>query len=83
MPGAASAGGFPARTGAEWANRTAATTAPAAAAIQAARMGVQKIVLVNDIEWLGGQFTAEALVAIDVNSGSFRADDSAEETHEN
>ena len=38
-----------------------------AAAIQAARMGVQRIVLVNDIEWLGGQFTAEALVAIDEN----------------
>ncbi len=36
-----------------------------AAAIQAARMGVGKIVLVNDIAWLGGQFTAEALVAID------------------
>ena len=38
-----------------------------AAAIQAARMGVERIVLVNDIEWLGGQFTAEALVAIDEN----------------
>ncbi|MFV1967479.1 MAG: FAD-dependent oxidoreductase [Pirellulaceae bacterium] len=37
------------------------------AAIQAARMGVNQIVLVNDIEWLGGQFTAEALVAIDEN----------------
>jgi len=38
-----------------------------AAAIQAARMGVERIVLVNDIQWLGGQFTAEALVAIDEN----------------
>jgi FAD dependent oxidoreductase len=38
-----------------------------AAAIQAARMGVPRIVLVNDIQWLGGQMTAEALVAIDEN----------------
>ncbi|QDU59272.1 FAD dependent oxidoreductase [Planctomycetes bacterium Pan216] len=38
-----------------------------AAAIQAARMGVPSITLVNDIEWLGGQFTAEALVAVDEN----------------
>ena len=38
-----------------------------AAAIQAARMGVERIVMAGDIEWLGGQFTAEALVAIDEN----------------
>ncbi len=38
-----------------------------AAAIQAARMGVPSIVIVNDIEWIGGQFTAESLVAIDEN----------------
>ena len=39
------------------------------AAVQAARMGVPSIVLVNDIDWLGGQFSAEALVAIDENRG--------------
>lgn len=32
-----------------------------AAAVQAARLGVGKIVLVNDIEWLGGQFSAEGV----------------------
>ncbi len=32
-----------------------------AAAIQAARLGVKKVVLVNDIEWLGGQFSAEGV----------------------
>ncbi|HRH94980.1 MAG TPA: FAD-dependent oxidoreductase [Prosthecobacter sp.] len=32
-----------------------------AAAVQAARLGVKKIVLVNDIEWLGGQFSAEGV----------------------
>lgn len=36
-----------------------------AAAVQAARLGVKSIVLVNDIDWLGGQFTAEGLCAID------------------
>jgi hypothetical protein len=36
-----------------------------AAAVQAARLGVKRIVLVNDIGWLGGQFTAEGLGAID------------------
>lgn len=40
-----------------------------AAAVQAARMGVEKIVLVNDTDWLGGQFSAEGLVAIDENRG--------------
>lgn len=43
------------------------TESGCAAAVQAARMGVKKIVLVNDIEWLGGQFSAEALGAIDEN----------------
>src|SRR5438552_1355419 len=32
-----------------------------AAAVQAARLGVKHIVLVNDIQWLGGQFSAEGL----------------------
>ncbi len=36
-----------------------------AAAVQAARLGVKHIVLVNDIPWLGGQFSAEAVGAID------------------
>ena len=43
------------------------TESGCAAAVQAARMGIRRIVLVNDIEWLGGQFTAEALGAIDEN----------------
>ncbi|GAA4466018.1 FAD-dependent oxidoreductase [Novipirellula rosea] len=43
------------------------TESGCAAAVQAARMGVQKIVLVNDIDWLGGQFSAEGLGAIDEN----------------
>ncbi|QDS86630.1 FAD dependent oxidoreductase [Rosistilla ulvae] len=45
------------------------TESGCAAAVQAARMGVEKIVLVNDIDWLGGQFSAEALGAIDENRG--------------
>src|SRR6266581_233026 len=36
-----------------------------AAAVQAARLGVKRIVLVNDINWLGGQFSAEGLGAVD------------------
>jgi hypothetical protein len=32
-----------------------------AAAVQAARLGVKRIVLVNDIDWLGGQFSAEGV----------------------
>ena len=36
-----------------------------AAAVQAARQGVRRIVLVNDCRWLGGQFTAEGLGAVD------------------
>ncbi|REK09099.1 MAG: FAD-dependent oxidoreductase [Planctomycetota bacterium] len=43
------------------------TESGCAAAVQAARMGVERVVLVNDIEWLGGQFSAEALGAIDEN----------------
>jgi hypothetical protein len=43
------------------------TESGCAAAVQATRMGVKKIVLVNDIEWLGGQFSAEGLGAIDEN----------------
>ncbi len=44
------------------------TESGCAAAVQAARMGVERIVLVNDIDWLGGQFSAESLVAIDENT---------------
>lgn len=36
-----------------------------AAVVQAARLGVSKIVLVNDIEWLGGQFSAEGVGCLD------------------
>jgi hypothetical protein len=43
------------------------TESGCAAAVQAARMGVGKIMLVNDITWLGGQFSAEGLGAIDEN----------------
>lgn len=45
------------------------TESACAAAVQAARMGIRKIALVNDIEWLGGQFSAEGLGAIDENRG--------------
>jgi hypothetical protein len=45
------------------------TESGCAAAIQAARMGVKRIALVSDLEMLGGQFTAESLVAIDENRG--------------
>ncbi len=45
------------------------TESGCAAAVQAARMGVKSITLVNDIDWLGGQFSAESLVAIDENRG--------------
>ncbi len=46
-----------------------ANEAGAAAAIQAARMGVKRIVLTNDIEWLGGQFSAEGVGCIDEWTG--------------
>jgi hypothetical protein len=36
-----------------------------AAAIQAADLGVRRIAVVNDIAWLGGQFSAEGVGAID------------------
>jgi len=36
-----------------------------AAAVQASRLGVERIVLVNDIEWLGGQFSAEGVGVVD------------------
>lgn len=36
-----------------------------ACAVQAARLGVPRIVLVNDIEWLGGQFSAEGVGCLD------------------
>jgi len=36
-----------------------------AAAVQAARLGVKRIALVNDIDWLGGQFSAEGLGCVD------------------
>ena len=45
------------------------TESGCAAAVQAARQGVTRIVLVNDIQWLGGQFSAEGLGAIDENRG--------------
>ncbi len=32
-----------------------------AAAVQAARLGIRNILLVNDIDWLGGQFSAEGV----------------------
>lgn len=36
-----------------------------AAAVQATRLGVKHIVLVNDIDWLGGQFSAEGVGCMD------------------
>ncbi|WP_245958234.1 FAD-dependent oxidoreductase [Roseimicrobium gellanilyticum] len=36
-----------------------------AAAVQAARLGVKRIVLVNDIDWLGGEFSAEGVGCLD------------------
>jgi hypothetical protein len=36
-----------------------------AAAVQASRLGVKNIVLVNDIEWLGGQFSSEGVGVVD------------------
>ncbi|MBC8356229.1 MAG: FAD-dependent oxidoreductase [Planctomycetes bacterium] len=40
-----------------------------AAAIQAARSGVRSITIVHDGEWLGGQFTEQALACVDENKG--------------
>ncbi|MGB8169525.1 MAG: FAD-dependent oxidoreductase, partial [Chthoniobacteraceae bacterium] len=36
-----------------------------AAAVQAARLGIARVVLVNDIDWLGGQFSAEGVGNVD------------------
>lgn len=40
-----------------------------AAAIQAARLGVKSITLVLDGDWLGGQYTEQALACVDENKG--------------
>src|SRR5204863_10169854 len=36
-----------------------------AAAAQASRLGVKRVVLVSDIDWLGGQFSSEGVGAVD------------------
>lgn len=36
-----------------------------AAAVQASRLGVKRIVMVNDIDWLGGQFSSEGVGVVD------------------
>jgi len=36
-----------------------------AAAVQASRLGVQRVLLVSDIDWLGGQFSSEGVGAVD------------------
>ncbi len=36
-----------------------------AAAVQASRLGVERVVMVNDIDWLGGQFSAEGVGVVD------------------
>jgi hypothetical protein len=40
-----------------------------AAAIQAARLGVSSITIVHDGQWLGGQYTEQALACVDENKG--------------
>lgn len=40
-----------------------------AAAMQAARLGVESITIVHDGHWLGGQFTEQALACVDENKG--------------
>ena len=45
------------------------TEAGWAAAIQAARMGVEDITIVHDGQWLGGQYTEQALACVDENKG--------------
>jgi len=40
-----------------------------AAALRAARLGVSSITIVHDGEWLGGQFTEQALACVDENKG--------------
>ena len=46
-----------------------ATESGWAAAIQAARMGVESITIVHDGEWYGGQYTEQALACVDENKG--------------
>ncbi len=46
-----------------------ATESGWAAAIQAARMGIESITLVHDGKWIGGQFTEQALACVDENKG--------------
>ncbi len=45
------------------------TESGCAAAVQAVRMGLKRVVLVNDTWWLGGQFSSQGLGAIDENRG--------------
>ena len=40
-----------------------------AAAIQAARLGVESITIVHDGQWLGGQYTEQALACVDEDKG--------------
>ncbi len=47
-----------------------ATESGWAAAIQAARMGVEKVVVVHDGEWFGGQYTEQALACVDEDKGN-------------
>ena len=46
-----------------------ATESGWAAAIQAARSDVERIVIVHDGEWFGGQYTEQALACVDENKG--------------
>lgn len=36
-----------------------------AAAVQASRLGIRRVVLVSDLDWLGGQFSSEGVGAVD------------------
>ena len=40
-----------------------------AAAVQASRLGVKRVVLVNDVDWLGGQFSSEGVGVVDEWTG--------------
>ncbi len=46
-----------------------ATESGWAAAIQAARMGIEDITIVHDGEWFGGQYTEQSLACVDENKG--------------
>lgn len=46
-----------------------ATESGWAAAIQAARMGVNSIIIVHDGEWYGGQYTEQSLACVDEDKG--------------